>query len=274
MTLAIDDIRLFFVIGPLRTGSSLMARCIDDHPAAICLCESEINRALFVDYFIDLHCQRMKIHGLTCDEAIALLDKRKQDSTSSLLGWYADVTPKLCDLYGKYDRPLVGDKSPDLYRSPSLVTYLSSRFPLIYTVRDPRAILSSIETQTDASTEDKAWRWDSLLQNYQAWKPHLDGRNVLAVRYEDLVTTSESMMRTVYEHLGLAYSSRFLGKFKRPYPERFLWQTAIDWETGIRKDFDSSRIATWRTQLTDEQLNRVYSDPIIVEFMKRFGYEV
>ena len=36
--------RFFFIIGPLRTGSSLMARCIDDHPGSICLCESEINR--------------------------------------------------------------------------------------------------------------------------------------------------------------------------------------------------------------------------------------
>ena len=43
---------LFFAVGPLRTGSSLMARCIDDHPAAICLCESEINRAFFKDHYL------------------------------------------------------------------------------------------------------------------------------------------------------------------------------------------------------------------------------
>ncbi len=250
-----------------------MARCIDDHPSAICLCESEINRALFVNYFLDLHVQRMKVHGLSCEEVIALLDRRKQDSVSSFLGWYADVAPRLCDLYGKYDGPLLGDKSPDIYRSPRLVAYLGSRFPLIYTVRDPRAILNSIESQADASPEDKADRWASLIENYLAWRPYLDASNVLAVRYEDLVTIAETTMRSVYEHLSLPYSTRFLGKFKRPFPERFLWQTTIDWETGSRKDFDSSRIASWRTLLTEDQMERVYGDATIVDFMKRFGYE-
>ena len=70
--------------------------------------------------------------------------------------WYRDATPVLCDLYGKYDDPLVGDKSPDFYRSPELVAYLASSFPLIYTVRDPRVILSSIESQDDATPEEKA----------------------------------------------------------------------------------------------------------------------
>ena len=34
----------FVIVGPLRTDSSLLARCIDDHPTAMWLCESEINR--------------------------------------------------------------------------------------------------------------------------------------------------------------------------------------------------------------------------------------
>ncbi len=250
-----------------------MSRCIDDHPAAIRLCESEINRALFRDYFVELHCERMKVHGLTSDEAIALLDRKKQDSVDSLLAWYSEVAPKLGDLYGKYDDPLLGDKSPDLYRSPELVQHLASNFPLIYTVRDPRAIRSSIESQSDATTEDKAERWDGVIQNYLTWKPYLDSSNVLSVRYEDLVTMPETVMRSLYTHLDLPYSSRFLGKFKRLYPERFLWSTTIDWESGIRKDFDSSRISSWRTTLTDEQVDRVFSDATIVEFMERFGYE-
>ena len=56
--------RYFFIIGPFRTGSSLMARRIDDHPEAICLCESEINRALFKFYYTQLHAQRMEGHGI------------------------------------------------------------------------------------------------------------------------------------------------------------------------------------------------------------------
>ena len=105
---------LFFAVGPLRTGSSLMARCIDDHPAAICLCESEINRALFKDYFLELHCERMVSHGLTLQESVNLLDRKKQEDIPSWLKWYSEVAVRLSVLYGKRYLPVFGEKSPDL----------------------------------------------------------------------------------------------------------------------------------------------------------------
>jgi hypothetical protein len=54
---------LFFLIGPPRSGSSLMSRCIDDHPQALCLCESEANRGLFSPFALKLHMNRMRLHG-------------------------------------------------------------------------------------------------------------------------------------------------------------------------------------------------------------------
>jgi hypothetical protein len=267
------NFKLFFIIGPLRTGSSLLVRCIDDHAGAIALCESEINRALFRDYLVEHHCRRMVAHGLALEQALLLLDRKKQDDVDSFKRWYDEVIPYLGYLYGKRGAPVAGDKSPDYYRSPELVTHLLSRFPLIYTVRDPRAILSSIESQDDATPDEKAERWGFLVANYVAWRPFLDAPNVLIVRYEDLVTNPRSAMRSVYTHLGLPYSSRFLEQFPRRLPERFLWRTTIDWQTGIRKDFDPSRISSWRSNLGEEQLGRVYSDATVVEFMRRFGYE-
>jgi hypothetical protein len=80
-------------------------------------------------------------------------------------------------------------------------------------------------------------------------------------------------MRSVEVLLGLPYTTRFLGKLKQPFPARFLWQTTIDWETGIRKDFDPSCIVNLRALLNDEQLARVYADATIVESMNRFVYE-
>ncbi len=80
-------------------------------------------------------------------------------------------------------------------------------------------------------------------------------------------------MRTVYSHLDLPHSLRFLESFRRPFPARFLWQTTIDLDTGIHMSFDPSRISHWRTTLADEQLDRVYSNSTITEFMERFGYE-
>ena len=264
---------LFFIVGPLRTGSSLMARCIDDHPLAVCLCESEINRALFNDYFLELHCARMIDHGLRFEDIIYYLDRRKQDDIASWLNWYSDVAPRLVELYGKSYVPLFGDKSPDLFRSPKLVEHVAPNYPLIYTVRDPRAILKSIEVQEDASRADKTERWESLVQNYLAWRPYLDQSGLLVIRYEDMLMYPAQTMNEVYSHLKLPYSLRFFEPFPRLFPRRFLWESTVELESGISKDFDTSRIMSWKTALTAEQLNLVYSNATVLEFMERFGYE-
>jgi Sulfotransferase family len=263
---------LFFAVGPLRTGSSLMARCIDDHPAAICLCESEINRALFRDHFLELHFERMVKHGLTLEEAVRFIDRKKQNDIPGWLAWYAQIAAHLSVLYNKRYLAAFGEKSPDLFQSPELVEFMADNFPLIYTVRDPRAIYRSIEVQDDATPELKAERWDSLVQNYLAWKPFLNENNLLIVRYEDLLTKPIETMYRVYEHLGVPRSLRFLEPFPRHHPVRFLWETAVAWESGVNREFDASRIGSWKSTLTQDQLGLIYSNSVIVEFMDRFGY--
>lgn len=264
--------KFFFLIGPLRTGSSLTARCVDDHPSLICLCESEINRALFGDYVVGYHAQRMVAHGFDLSATIQLLDRKKQDDVPRLMLWYKQTFHRLRGLYQKPQASMLGDKSPDFARSPEIVEHFAANYPLIYTVRDPRAILASIEVQTDASPEDKAERWTFLAQNYLAWKPYLDAPNVLSVRYEDLVAQPAPTMRAIYHHLGLADSTRFLESFPRPSPGRFLWSTNVDFNTGLSKDFDTSRLDSWKSKLTDSQLERVRHDAVVSEFMERFGY--
>ncbi|WP_422923761.1 sulfotransferase family protein [Singulisphaera sp. PoT] len=272
--IASGDARHFFIVGPLRTGSSLLTRCIDDHPDAICLCESEINRALYPEYVLQYHTWRMMAHGVKQSDAIALLDGKKQDDVGSLMRWYRDVLPKLCHLYGKEGVSVLGDKSPDLFRNSPLIRHFSANYPLIYTVRDPRAILSSILAQDDATPEDKQERWENLALNYLAWKPYLSESNMLIVRYEDLIVDPIETMQGVYKHLGLRPSRRFMMPFQRSYPERFLWITAIDWETGVMRDFDATKMTSWRNKLSQEHLDQVHTSEVVREFMDRFHYRI
>ena len=261
------------MVGPLRSGTSLLARCVDDHPEAICLCESEINRALFGDYLVAYHCQRMNAHGLSTEEAVAFLDQRKQDNISSLESWYDAIQPRLAALFEKPESALLGDKSPDFYRSPELVHHLAQNYRLIYTTRDPRAVFASIHAQAEPTAEEKNERWSSLAGNYLAWKPYLGASNILIVRYEDLIRMPRITMRKIYHHLGLSDSSRFLLPFPRLHPYRFLWDTAIDWETGIRKDFDLNRISSWAAKLDHSMLELIQADETIQQYMTRFGYD-
>jgi hypothetical protein len=267
-----DGTSLFFIVGPLRTGSSLLSRCIDDHPDAICLCESEINRTLFPPYILRYHVGRMEAHGLGTRQALELLDSRRQDDIDDWRGWYSAVLPLLRDRYGKPDARLLGDKSPDFFTAPALVEEIVGREQLIYTVRDPRAIRRSIDRQTDSSPELKAERWEFLKANIRCWRPHWDRPNLLTVRYEDLVREPVATMERVHAHLGLESSTRFLDSFPRLDHRRFLWETAVEWGGGGGRDFDPARAEISDADLTDEQRASVTSDPDIAEFSHRFGY--
>jgi hypothetical protein len=250
-----------------------MARCLDDHPSSICFCESEVHRALFRDYFLDRHLKRMTAHGFSLEEAIGFLDRKKQDSVDDFFRWFADVWPRARRLFEKPEARVLGDKCPELSRSPELIGHLAAHCRLIYTARDPRAIYCGIEARADATPADKQESWDDLIQNYRAWRPFLDSPNLLIVRYEDLVTSRETTMTAVYSHLDLPYSPRYLEPFNRLFPRRFLSTTTADPETDIREDFDASRISSWRQSLGAEQIDRVRAEPAIRDFMERFGYE-
>lgn len=262
----------FFLIGPLRTGSSLLSRCIDDHPEAICLCESEVNRALFGGFFLGLHADRMRQHGFTFEAVLRFLDRKRQNDIPSLMRWYEQVGPAYAKLLKQSELKVVGDKSPDFYESPQLVDHLAAEHRLIYTVRDPRAILGSILRQNTPTPEEKSRRWQNLVRNILAWERYLGQSNILTVRYEDLVTNAEAVMERVYAHLGLGMSLRFKEPFVRQFPQRFLWDTVIDSESGAAKEFDHQRTGTWRTELTEEQTGVVLANPVIERFMQRFGY--
>lgn len=270
---SMPSISYFFIVGPLRTGSSLITRCLDDHEEAICLCESEIARALFRDYFLRLHFRRMETHGLSIQQTVDLLDRRKQDDPISLMSWYASSLELLSTLHQKPSVIAYGDKSPDFFRYKQLVSFLADNHRLIYTVRDPRAIYRSITSQTDASPAEKEERWGDLVRNFLVWEPYLDRDSVHCVRYEDLVANPAESMATVYRHVGLAPSTRFLTPFPRRFPRRFLWKTAVDWETGIRREFDVTRLDWWQSELTRSDLRTIDETEHVPRFMKRFGYK-
>jgi hypothetical protein len=93
------------------------------------------------------------------------------------------------------------------------------------------------------------------------------------VRYEDLVRDPVATMTRVYGHLSLPPSTRFMEPFHRLDHRRFLWGTAVDWESGGHRDFDSSRAELSDEELSLEQHDWIASDPQIALFTERFGYD-
>jgi len=100
----------FSLVGALRSGSSLLARCLDDHPEAICLCESEINRTLFPGHCYSLHFRRMRNHGLEPEEIARLLDRKRHYCLKAFEAWHDEAFALLQSRYEKPGARILGDK--------------------------------------------------------------------------------------------------------------------------------------------------------------------
>ncbi|NLT69215.1 MAG: hypothetical protein GXX91_00810 [Verrucomicrobiaceae bacterium] len=188
------------------------------------------------------------------------------------MAWHREVFPLLQSRYNKAAARILGDKSPDFYQSPELVAHLLESHRLIYTARDPRAIYRSIQAD---KTDDvaKRHRWEAFRKNVEVWKPFLDDRALLAVRYEDLVADPEATMARIHRHLELEDSTAFLEPGPRKYAKRFLWRTNVDMKTGEVRPIDSARTDRWKEELSRTQFDRIGSDPLVRDYCATFGYE-
>ena len=215
----------------------------------------------------------MRHHGFGPQEIVRLLTRKSQLDVAAVMSWYREATRIARSRLAKPDATVVGDKSPDFFFARPLVTELVSNHRLLYSIRDPRAIFCSINTSEGSSDEEKRNRWQALIQNWDCWEPHLDADNISPIRYEDVVSHPEATLAGAYRHIGVAASTRFLEPFERRFPSRFLWKTAVDWKTGIRRDFDQTRIGRWKEILSSDDLGFVRNDPTARRIIQRFDYE-
>ena len=213
---------------------------------------------------------RMAAHGLTLDETIARLDRKKQEDleswTAMVRGGCRPVSPRL---YGKPDFAILGDKSPDSSAAPNSSSTWHRAIPLFTPATRPSRDLQEHRVPGGCVARGQGGTLGRPHPELCRLETSSRLPNVHVVRYEDLILSRSRRCIGSTSSSGLHASIRFLEWFRRPYPERFLWSTAVDLESGIRKEFDSSRLSSWRSALSEDQVGRIRENPSILEFMIR-----
>ena len=260
---------LFFIVGPNRTGTSLLTRCLDDHPECICLWESHINRIVFEPREKQLYQQIMLRHGLSLKQIEDLKTLLKTNDFASMRLWYNKCAEILQSLYQKSNIKAFGDKEPRWYWSPEGGTILKrikaiKNYPRICTIRHPLAVWWSGESYRNIIGQgDRSLSY--YLDTYQALKLYLD--RMLVIRYEDLVLNPVETMKKIYHYIGLDYDSSFLNRDPKPFDERFWWHVDT-----VRK-FNHHNVDKWKHNIKKEKVKKICSIPTVREILETYQYQ-
>jgi hypothetical protein len=255
-----------FIVGCGRSGTTLLRVMLDSHPQIGIPLES-----LFV---IDYLQARTSIPMSVLQELMAQEYEIKEWGLRVCVDDLRDCeTPQeLVDrvhfLYLQ-DRGKVrwGQKTPRFVRYGELLktTYPEAKF--VHIVRDPRAVVNSlIRSRSHRSNAYYgALRWIRDVQAGLALKQEY-GDDVLAIRYEDLVSVPEETLKRVSAFLGVDYHPAVLSYHEQGTHEYKAYHSVA----RVEKPPDSDRIEAWRRHLTGAQVALI--EAICAETMEELGY--
>jgi len=261
-----------FIVGCPRSGTTLLRRMLDRHPAlAICpetqfhalvylrrkafgdLSDPGNRRRLISEY---LQSRPMRESGFDRAE---LAEKLSREGTSyqalfkSILSYYTDSQRK----------PRFGEKTA---LHAIFLETLCDWFPdavILHMVRDPRAAVASLQRQPWASGSviANARKW---LELNQAARQFRKRPGYLEVRYEALVTDPVRELQGICSFLGEEYSPFMTVPDKNSAAggdDLRRWQTAVT----------SARLDVWKKELTAAQVSQI--EWALGPTMESFGYQ-
>ncbi|HXV74641.1 MAG TPA: sulfotransferase, partial [Sphingomonadales bacterium] len=220
-----------FIVGMLRSGTTLLERMLDAHPSLFGAGELNFIPAL--------------AEGLGT-EAGYVYPQSALRSEPEALGEAARYYLTMLAGYANGEK-IVTDKNPLNFMHLGLIALLFPNAKIIHCRRDPLDTCLSIYFQNFAHAAN-AYAYDlkniaAFYREYAALMEHwyeVLPIDICAVDYEDLVAAPEKNLRRVLAYLGLPYDEKCLG---RPSENRAV-ATASLWQA--RQPLYQSSIGRWR----------------------------
>jgi hypothetical protein len=261
-----------FIVGCPRSGTTLMQRILDAHPhLAIC------PESFWVVYFYK-KCIGLTHEGHVTPELISQLltyykfyrMKAAKADLAKLIECqrsisYADFVTGIFDHYGEYwQKPLVGDKTPDYVRNLSTLRFLWPQAKIVHLIRDGRDVcLSAINWKRKADrlkSQFSTWEQHPVTTAALWWKWHIckgleDNRSLgqehyFEMRYEALIAQPEEECARLCDFLGLPLDQSML-KF---HEGRIKTEVSLDAKNAWMPITPGLR--NWRTQMPPEDVER------------------
>ena len=215
---------MVFSLGAPRSGTTLLRVMLDGHsklfsPPEMVLAQQETmaerEQALQVRFW-DKGGLRLAIIGLTgCSipEAKAAVDAMRDWSIPQVYGWLQEQLG---------ERMLV-DKDPRISLMPSVLERVERWFPdnrYVWILRHPASVLPSIENMPMAEVMLQGYSgnagriWHDAVKTVGDFLKGIPDDRKVIIKYEDLVTDPEPVMRAVCKTLGLPYEEAMIHPYE------------------------------------------------------------
>jgi hypothetical protein len=204
------EARLIFVIGPPRSGTTLLMRMLSSHSQIYSRAEPHLLSPLaHLGYYDNVdaapfdHLQAAQ----ALRELVADLPRGEQDYLDACRAYTDTLYGRVLAAQGK-GKPLFLDKTP---ANGLILPFLSKLYPharYVVLTRHPAAVFSSYASSFFDGDYEAARRFNPILNRYvPAMARFLRQRAVplIQVGYETLVQQPEAEMRRVCEFLGLSF---------------------------------------------------------------------
>ena len=286
----ISDYPTIFIAGAGRTGTTMISRILDKSEQA-CLYFQETHAYPLL--WTRSGKARLPENVRTPDDFAAFIEKKypqinigwRHEKYQPLLNelaeeirtrkFYPDSASHFLDFLlttqqSKRPGVIMGEKTPaHIYYYQEINKYFKSP-KFIITVRDPRATALSEYVKKNIVHLKLApfnlltfiVRWNTVYRLYEKMLKELGPQQVLLVKYEDLVSDPEPVIRNICRFSGIDFDSGMLelGVFNSSFGDKF--------QTG--KNFNTENIDRWRSELDTKILSVVENN--CGNLMERFGY--
>ncbi len=259
---------LFFIVGPHRSGTTLLQAMLSSHSGLTIPPET--------GYFDQVWPRRSALGSLTDhanleqvgryvngpDCAVSDLDLDWSQVTRALAPspqGYDDLFVACLALYAQSrGKRRVGEKSP---RHIFAVPELSQIYPqakFLCLIRDPRSVVrSERETSWGSKSVTRITRrWCRVVDAVGKLERVLPADRFRVVRYEDLIADPETLLRSICDFLGESFEPDMLQFHQRSEAERGFRADEV-WKQNTLHAVDTGRVEQWRLELTPGQIKLV-----------------
>jgi hypothetical protein len=273
----------FFILGPSRSGTTLLARMLDAHPDLAVFPETWMFDALdrlgctecfshkwqFVLFMNEIweHVNRL---DPTTSAVVAEVARRTPHYTGPTKPIIQELGRQFCERRGA---SVWGEKTPTHSMLARQVTSLFPEAAYLRIIRDPRDILVSYADRWNKGSYDSGYLMNTaaLVKVYFSHvlcESFWDNRSSLLIRYESLVTNPADNLESICAFMGLPFSSKMLSFYGTDQSRR---TALLSGQQNIDKPVMTSRVCRFRTVLSQDQLGLI--EHFLMDYISPIGYQ-